>query len=276
MATPPNVRLDLPSRPENVLLVRESLTGLAEAAGIAGADLSDVRTAATEAANNVVLHAYPGGEGPMEVEIDIAEGFLSVCVRDHGVGLPREAELQDGEGIGLPVIRALTHRVDFMQTPGGGAEVRMEFATPGVRDLPAGEASEVDLLADLEGGENAVGVSIAPPALARPVLPRLLTVLAARAHFSTDRISDIVLLADALVAQGAGSLSGSELRLSVSVEPRVIGLHLGPLRSGRAGELLSDSEVQGLGPILAKLADAHEVLARDSHDVLTLQLQDRR
>jgi hypothetical protein len=37
-----------------------------------------------------------------------------------------------------------------------------------------------------------------------------------------------------------------------------------------------DSDVQGLGRVLEKLADGHGVRSAGSHDTLTLQLLDRR
>ena len=87
MAAPPNIRLDLSNRPENVVLVRETLAGVAEAVGLDAADLDDIRTAVTEACNNVVLHAYEGEEGALEVEIYALGGSCSVFVRDRGIGL---------------------------------------------------------------------------------------------------------------------------------------------------------------------------------------------
>ena len=57
MSEPPNVSLTLSNQPDNVLLVRETLSGMAETVGVDGVDLNDIRTAVTEACNNVVLHA---------------------------------------------------------------------------------------------------------------------------------------------------------------------------------------------------------------------------
>ena len=65
----PNVRLSVSNKPENVLLVRETLTGVAETINLLGDDIYDIRTAVTEACNNVVLHAYEGEEGPLEVDL---------------------------------------------------------------------------------------------------------------------------------------------------------------------------------------------------------------
>jgi serine/threonine-protein kinase RsbW len=116
MARLPNVRLDLTNRPENVLLVRETLTGVALAIGLDGSDLSDIRTAVTEACNNVVLHAYGEQEGTLEVEISLGES-LEVVVRDRGVGMAGEREeAANDPGIGLPVIEALARTVEFEET----------------------------------------------------------------------------------------------------------------------------------------------------------------
>jgi anti-sigma regulatory factor (Ser/Thr protein kinase) len=47
MAEAPNVCLTLSNQPENVLLVREALSGMAETMGVDGVDLNDIRTAVT-------------------------------------------------------------------------------------------------------------------------------------------------------------------------------------------------------------------------------------
>ncbi len=129
MAGSPNVRLRLTNRPENVLLVRQALSGLAEAVGLDAVALNDVSTAVTEASNNVVLHAYDGDEGPLEVELSIVEGGVDAVVRDHGVGIRpgvKAAEELSG-GIGLPVIQALSESVEFRDLSTGGTEVAMHF-----------------------------------------------------------------------------------------------------------------------------------------------------
>ena len=280
MSRLPNVRLDLPNRPENVLVVRETLTAVAETVGLDSVDLSDIRTAVTEACNNVVLHAYGGGDGRLEVAIEALPGTVRVLVRDHGVGLGTgwAGGNGDGEmGLGLPVIEALTSRVEFSETPGSGTEVRMEFATPGASPLPAPSEDSCELpLAGVTDAGATAAISIAPAILARAVLPRVLSVLAARAHFSTDRISDSQLLADALVAHAGGSIRGGYLSMTVNVEPRDLQLRVGPLIAGGGERLVLDSELAGFGAVLERLADHHGVTSSDSHDVLTLQLLDRR
>jgi hypothetical protein len=119
-------------------------------------------------------------------------------------------------------------------------------------------------------------VSMAPPALARTVLPRLVSALAARAHFSTDRISDAQLLADALAAHAGEALSGDQLSVGVNVGPREIELHIAPLTCGRAQRLLEESELEGLGRVIEKLTDRRHVATIGPFETLTLGLLDSR
>jgi serine/threonine-protein kinase RsbW len=278
MAEPPNVLLDLTNRAENVLLVREMLRGVAEAVDLGGAEFNDLRTAVTEACNNVVLHAYEGEEGPLEVEVRLQPEALEVVVRDRGIGIEEPGLRTDGaEKIGLTVIGTLTKSFELRDATGGGTEVRMEFLAPGTS--PPGElfadGHQLPLFTRL-GPSGTTAVSIAPVEVARSVLPRLLSALAARAHFSTDRISDLQLMSDALVAHASGSITGSHLGVAVNVEPRNLELHIGPLGPGSAQRLIGDSKIDGLGRVIEKLADRHRVAMAGSYEVLTLELAGRR
>jgi serine/threonine-protein kinase RsbW len=279
MAEPPNVCLTLSNQPENVMLVRETLSGMADTVGVDGADLNDIRTAVTEACNNVVLHAYEGEEGPLHVEVYLRDETIEVVVRDHGTGIkPRiRTEEEEALGIGLSIIQALAPRVEFKDVSGGGTEVRMEFATPASTMLDA-------LLQDgfkpprVASGELATttGVAVAPNSLARRVLPRVMCVLAARAHFSTDRISDAELVADALVAQAPASSTGDHLTVAVHVEPRNLELRVGPLSSGSSQRLIASSSLGGVGPVIERLTDDRQVAVDGSSEMLALRLLDRR
>jgi serine/threonine-protein kinase RsbW len=279
MAEPsPNVRLNLAGTPENVVLVREMLSGVAEATRVDDGCLNDIRTAVTEACNNVVLHAYEGEQGLLEVELCIVEDAIGVLVRDHGRGIDPECEplLATADGIGLHVIDTLADRVEFMDVAGGGTEVRMKFATAGIGLLePLPQEPDLPLVA-LNGSPRAITLSIAPIGLARTVLPRLVSALAARAHFSTDRIADAQLLADALVAHARGAMSGDHLSIGVHVEPRDLELRIAPLGVGRAQDLIGDSRLDGLGRVIEKLTDRHGVATGGPYEMLTLGLIDRR
>jgi serine/threonine-protein kinase RsbW len=277
MAGAPNVRLRLSNRAENVLLVRQTLSGLAETIGLDAIALNDVSTAVTEACNNVVLHAYGGAEGPMEVDLGLVADGLDVMVRDSGLGILPDlhAVEQEASGIGLPVIRALTERVEFRDRGGRGTEVAMHFELTHTIPLEPPSSEDTTELAagDPQSPGDVTMLTVAPTAIARTVIPRVLSTLAARAYFSTDRISDTQLLADALVAHTSGSISSSHLSVGITVAPRTMELRIGPLRSGMASELVEDAHVDGLGQMLDRLADEHKISALGSADAEMLNLR---
>jgi serine/threonine-protein kinase RsbW len=296
---PPNVCLTLSNRPENVSLVRAVLVGVAEAGDLDGELLDDMRTAVTEACNNVVLHAYKGGEGPVEVDVRIGEGLLTVAVRDVGIGIRGREGGSDGdvlsppeldEGslkLGLPMIQALTATAEFHQRDGGGTEVRMEFATPGSSPFARASGEQAAAppieLPPLEGLREersellaTATIAIAPDRLARTVLPRLVSALAARANFSTERLADAQLVADAIAAQAFGAIIGRRLDVGIAVEPRRVELLVGPLPAGREGEASAESILGKLGHVVGQLIDDHSIAAVGSAAVLALQLIDQR
>ncbi len=126
-----NVRVGLTARPENVALIREVLAGLDDAVDLGGT-VEDVKAAVSEAANNVVMHAYGGGDGPMDVEISLRADELEVVVRDYGVGTgPRVAdESSPGRGIGLVVIGALATSWELRAHELPGVEVVDALSRP--------------------------------------------------------------------------------------------------------------------------------------------------
>jgi anti-sigma regulatory factor (Ser/Thr protein kinase) len=118
--------LTLPARAENVAVVRHAFGGLGDALDVDDQVLADVKLAVTEACTNVVVHAYPGGEGPMEIAAGIADGRLSIAVRDEGRGmLPRPDS--PGLGLGLPLIATLAESLELGRDEDDRTEVRMTF-----------------------------------------------------------------------------------------------------------------------------------------------------
>jgi serine/threonine-protein kinase RsbW len=282
VAAIPNVRLSLSSKAENVLLVRQALSGLAETIALDPIELNDVSTAVSEACNNVVMHAYDGEAGPLEVDISLVPSGLEIAVRDHGVGIrPSESDHEQlVGGIGIPVIRALAQEVHFDDLSGTGTEVRMRFDVTSAPTLEP--ADEEDAPTPLPNADSPIAsadlltFTVGPPQLARGVVPRVLCALAARAYFSTDRISDTQLLADAIVAQTQGSLTTSSLSVEVELQPRDLKLRIGPLGPGQGEAVLQAATVDGMGPVLERLADSHEVATWGGRETLNLHLSDTR
>jgi anti-sigma regulatory factor (Ser/Thr protein kinase) len=126
----PDLELSLPARAENVAVVRHAFGGFGDAFGVDDQTLSDIKLAVTEACTNVVVHAYPEGEGPIEVTASMEADKLIVIVRDEGQGIVPRAD-SPGLGLGLPLIATLAESLELGTGPDDKTEVRMTFLLEG-------------------------------------------------------------------------------------------------------------------------------------------------
>src|SRR3954471_2524399 len=102
------IRLRLIAVPENVMLVRQALEGVARELGASTDVIDDLKLAVTEACSNVVKYAYRGSPGELEVSLDPAEDGFSVYVRDDGSWLDRPEGDGAAGGLGIPLMEAVT------------------------------------------------------------------------------------------------------------------------------------------------------------------------
>jgi anti-sigma regulatory factor (Ser/Thr protein kinase) len=122
----PDLELSLPSRAENVAVVRHILGGVGDVLNLDPEVLDDIRLAVSEACANVVVHAYPDGGGLLVVKVFTGGDTVAVSVRDHGGGMAPRTD-SPGLGVGLPLIASLTRTLELSAPSGGGTEVRMSF-----------------------------------------------------------------------------------------------------------------------------------------------------
>jgi anti-sigma regulatory factor (Ser/Thr protein kinase) len=124
----PCVNMDLDAVARSVGEIRRRLTAFATEVG-ANADVrARIALAVTEAATNVVMHAYPGRPSrPLYVAADFEDGDLEVIVADEGEGL--RPGPSPGMGAGLAVIAETCDELVVREREGGGVELWMRFRT---------------------------------------------------------------------------------------------------------------------------------------------------
>ncbi|MBQ2517452.1 MAG: anti-sigma F factor [Clostridia bacterium] len=99
-------------------------------------ELSDVKTAVSEAVTNAVVHAYRGRKGEVSLEFSEADGELTVSVSDTGLGI-EDVELArtpfyttapeaERTGLGFAVMEAFMDSVEVESAPGRGTRVIMK------------------------------------------------------------------------------------------------------------------------------------------------------
>lgn len=100
-------------------------------------ELSDVRTAVSEAVTNCIVHAYKDAIGKITLTLRIWEGRrITVKIRDTGCGIPdvkqameplfTTAPSEERSGLGFAVMQVFMDRVTVRSTPGKGTIVTLE------------------------------------------------------------------------------------------------------------------------------------------------------
>ncbi len=232
----PTVRLELESRPESVTLVRGTLVGIGEELALEAELLDDLKTAVSEACNNVVMHAYGDRVGPMTVDFELAAAQMEISVRDRGGGIRGVSAAHDRMGVGLAVISALADRSEFVNLPEGGTEVRMSFARAAAK--PGLERAETqnghDWPKDLDGD---VVARLSSARLLKGVLGRLARAMAAQANFSVDRFSELYPVTDALAAHAEAASSSHGIGFAIVAGDRRLEVIIGKFRTGSSAGL---------------------------------------
>ncbi len=263
----PQLHLELPARAENVIVVRQAVAGLGEALGLPGQRVDDLKTVVTEACNNVVVHAYADDEdGPMIVSAEADDRAVSLTVSDRGRGFRPRASEEDiaSLGIGLPLIASLSDSFQIKGGAGAGTSTVASFAL-----RPAEDGGDPSPGATASSG--ALELAIAPGEMVRPVLARVIGALAARAQFSVDRLSDTVLLGDAVSAHSGDDFARGKVQVAISDDGGKLAIRVGPLVEGGGDRVLSQMDIPG-GSSLKALASRVEVVSGDDAEYVEVEV----
>jgi hypothetical protein len=243
------LQITLPAAAENVALVRHAVSGLAETLGMDQAGIADLKTVVTESCTNVVVHAYDGEPGPMEVEARPDDDCVLVIVRDHGVGIQPQAEVDRSSlRLGLSLIAAMSRSFAISGGLGRGTEIRMWLPlSSGSADAEAKPARDAE-------PDQSTTLTMSRPEMLRPVLARVVGALAARRDLTIDRLSDAVLLTDAISADAPSGFADGRVRIDLRDADDGIDLRVGPMQTGAAERLRQGLELRDVGS-LEQLAD---------------------
>jgi serine/threonine-protein kinase RsbW len=124
MSAPPEVVLQMPAKPEYLVLARLALAGLAHTAELDPETLADLKLAVTEACANAARHAYEG-EGRVMLRLAADDAEVRIEIEDEGAGFEGTvgdpgSELLPEDGMGLAIIRAVVD--EFEMTSGAGGQ----------------------------------------------------------------------------------------------------------------------------------------------------------
>lgn len=262
------LRLALPTRADNLALVRQALAGLADAHGIDDDALGDLKQIATEGCMNAIVHAYPSeGEGRMEVSATVRDDSVELQIRDWGSGFqPRPADAGDTSlRLGLPLIATLADSFQISSPADGGTVLTATVLTTANGDRASAVATP-DVPREAE-------VLITAGAAAKPVIARVIAVAATRAGFSLDRMSDGVLLGDAISTHQANDFAEERVAVEFDECGPNLCVRVGPFVTGGAERMVERMELPGLGMSLRKLASRVEIEGEPDAEYVVIEIE---
>ncbi len=106
-------------------------------------ELTDIKTAVSEAVTNCVVHGYAEKDGKIYITVSIFEkGLVRIKIRDRGVGIENVEKAMEplfttagGEraGLGFAVMESFTDKVRVKSAPDKGTTVVLEKRVRGKR-----------------------------------------------------------------------------------------------------------------------------------------------
>ena len=129
------VTLRFPSLSENERFARLAVSGFVSALDPALDELSEIKTAVSEAVTNAVVHAYPKEIGVIQMRLRILSGdVLEIVVKDKGVGIPDVERArtplfttggEERSGMGFTIMEGFTDKLRVRSAPGRGTTITM-------------------------------------------------------------------------------------------------------------------------------------------------------
>lgn len=139
------LRLSFPSYSENERLARLAVSGFLSSLDPCIDELSDIKTAVSEAVTNAVVHGYRGTVGEIVMHLRLFEGgLISIKIQDKGCGIEdiekaREpmfttAPEDDRAGLGFAIMETFMEKVSVKSTPNKGTTVTLQRRVRSRRD----------------------------------------------------------------------------------------------------------------------------------------------
>ncbi|TDT50801.1 anti-sigma F factor [Fonticella tunisiensis] len=129
------MKIEFPSKSQNEAFARVVVAAFASQLDPTIEELSDVKTAVSEAVTNAIIHGYENSSGKIEIECKIEGRTLTVIVTDYGKGI-EDVELAkqplytsrpelERSGMGFTVMETFMDSLEVESEPLKGTRVKM-------------------------------------------------------------------------------------------------------------------------------------------------------
>ena len=112
-------------------------------------EITDIKTAVSEAVTNCVVHAYPKKAGDVIIKVELYENSVVIFVSDNGIGIEdfekaREPFYttkpnEERSGMGFTVMESFMDKLDLLKNENKGLTVKMEKFFSIKKNIAVGE-----------------------------------------------------------------------------------------------------------------------------------------
>lgn len=130
------VHLEFDSKSVNERFARVTVAAFVTQLNPIMEEISDIKTAVSEAVTNAIVHGYEGKEGTIYMDVEISGNKLSLRIHDDGVGIADVEKAmeplfttrpqEERAGMGFMFMEAFMDDLRVESEPGAGTTVFME------------------------------------------------------------------------------------------------------------------------------------------------------
>ena len=112
-------------------------------------EITDIKTAVSEAVTNCVVHAYPKKSGDITIKLQLYSNSVVIYVSDNGIGINNFEEArqpfytskpdEERSGMGFTVMESFMDKLELLKNEGKGLTVRMEKVFSIKKKIAVGE-----------------------------------------------------------------------------------------------------------------------------------------
>ncbi|NLY38536.1 MAG: anti-sigma F factor [Firmicutes bacterium] len=141
------MKLEIPSRSDNEAFARVVVAAFASRLDPTLDEISDIKTAVSEAVTNAIIHAYEDRVGLITITAYLEQNKLTVEIKDEGIGIEdlemarqplytSKPEL-DRSGMGFTIMENFMDEVKVYSAPGKGTTVVLVKEIRSKKELPS-------------------------------------------------------------------------------------------------------------------------------------------
>ena len=129
------IKLEIAAMSENVALARTIVAAFITPIDPTVGELTDIKTAVSEAVTNAIIHGYNDKGGTVKMTLAAENREITIIVSDSGIGIENVASAREPlfttkpdmerSGMGFTVMESFMDKVEVVSRPGEGTTITM-------------------------------------------------------------------------------------------------------------------------------------------------------